>query len=197
MKIPRFLHTTNTVLLMSILMNRPYSTTAFLDSFPKTSYDQQTSFSVALHAEIQHSGNDDDTNNRMIQEAEDAAAWDGHDSIDAGMETAAEERALMMAEELAHKLKTTSHPPKTTTATTKASYDDQHLAHGFRQVHVETNDEVHDAEDMAAWDGHDSADAGMETAAEERAVMMAAELARTMKANKKNKEQNNRSDTTP
>ena len=124
-----------------------------------------------------------------LLQAEQTAAWDGHDAIDAAMETAAEERALMMAQDLVQKLSFSSssssshqqqddpqkeqHSPRDNNS---SSYDEQHVAHGIHQVHVENNAELHEAQELAAWDGHDGMDAGMETAAEERAVMMAAEL---------------------
>ena len=102
-----------------------------------------------------------------------AAAWDAHDCNDPGMEGAAEERAVMLAEEMLHELQ--QKQDKTN------EWNDQHLAHGAANVHEESNQELKASEDAAAWDAHDCNDAGMEAAAEERAVMLANEFMHDMK----------------
>lgn len=63
-------------------------------------------------------------------------------------------------------------------------WNDTHLAHGWQQVHEEDADELLESEQAAAMDAHDDTDPGMEAAAEERAVMLAAELIHTLKVDK-------------
>jgi hypothetical protein len=115
---------------------------------------------------------DDDT----LREAEDDAAVDAHDCPDPAMEAAAEERALMMAENMHLKVKQEIHVEETKEAASKEPHFDGHKA---------TDKEMKQAEEDAAMDGHDCSDAGMETAAEERAVMMAYEMAEKMKKQKR------------
>ena len=62
-----------------------------------------------------------------------------------------------------------------------SDWNDKHLAHGAQEVHDETNDELLDSEEAAAWDAHDASDAGVEAAAEERAVMLANEIIHKLK----------------
>ena len=116
--------------------------------------------------------------NEELKDSEDAAAWDAHDLSDPGMEAAAEERAVMLAAEMTHKMKEGRQNDDSDGTST---WNDEHLAHGIADVHEETDDEIKDSEDAAAWDAHDVSDAGMEAAAEERAVMLAAEMAHKMK----------------
>jgi hypothetical protein len=61
------------------------------------------------------------------------------------------------------------------------NWHDKHLAHGAKEIHEETDEEMLESETAAAIDAHDSIDAGMEAAAEERAVMLAAEMAKKFK----------------
>ena len=117
-----------------------------------------------------------------VKESEQAAAWDAHDAPDAGMEAAAEERAVMLAAELMHKMK-----QKKIDGTKENNWNKEHLAHGASEIHEETADELKESEQAAAWDAHDAPDAGMEAAAEERAVMLAAELMHKMKPKKATK----------
>jgi len=119
-----------------------------------------------------------------LLDSENTAAWDAHDCNDAGMEAAAEERAVIMAHELMHQK---LHPEETHNKSKE--WNDQHLAHNVAEIHQETQDEVHDSEEAAAWDAHDAPDAGMEAAAEERAVMLAAELVKDMIAKRKAKQE--------
>ena len=69
-----------------------------------------------------------------------------------------------------------------------SEYDKEHLAHGLGEVHEETNDELKESEEAAAVDAHDLSDAGMEAAAEERAVMMAAEMTHKLKEEQEKKD---------
>jgi hypothetical protein len=110
-------------------------------------------------------GKDDES----LLDAEDAAAFDAHDLSDPGMEAAAMERAVMMAEEFksSHKKLEPKTQDKTSdgveeTTASQAQYDD--------------SDSLLEAEEAAAFDAHDLSDAGMEAAAMERAVMMADEM---------------------
>lgn len=120
---------------------------------------------------------------KELLESERAAAWDAHDSPDAGMEAAAEERAVMLAREMIHKRKEKTERAKEN-AGTNNKWNQEHMAHGASQGHEETADELLESEMEAAWDAHDAPDAGMEAAAEERAVMLAAEMVHKMKENK-------------
>jgi hypothetical protein len=116
-----------------------------------------------------------------LLDSEDAAAWDAHDAPDAGMEAAAEERAVMLAAELVHKMK---HKKQSNQGTTRDQWNEAHLARDSSEIHEETPEELLESEDAAAWDAHDAPDAGMEAAAEERAVMLAAELVQKLKQKK-------------
>jgi len=131
-------------------------------------------------------------------ESEDLAAFDAHDALDAGMEAAAEERAVMMAASILHDMKVSSSSKvATTTATTTSikmssfkrqqqhdnSNDGEdgewnriHVARGIASVHEEDDTELRESEESAAWDAHGAPDAGMEAAAEEWGVMLAADL---------------------
>ena len=109
------------------------------------------------------------------------------DCSDPGMEGAAEERAVMLAQELFEELL----PPK---HNNNKNWNEKHLARGgAAHFHEESNAELEASEDAAAWDAHDcSNDAGMEAAAEERAVVLARELMHDlkMKQQKKNNNEN-------
>lgn len=71
---------------------------------------------------------------------------------------------------------------------TNPSWNEEHLAHDASEIHEETAAELKESEEAAAWDAHDAPDAGMEAAAEERAVMLAAELVHKMKEAKNTEE---------
>jgi hypothetical protein len=116
-----------------------------------------------------------------LKESEDAAAWDAHDaSSDPGMEAASEERAVMLANEMAHKLKERAQHPEENAE--KNEWNEEHLAHGASEIHEETDEELEESEDAAVWDAFDSAsDPGMEAAMMERSVMMANEMAHKLK----------------
>lgn len=73
-------------------------------------------------------------------------------------------------------------------ASKTSEYDEEHLAHSIQQVHEETAEELWESEQAAAIDARDSSDAGMEAAAEERAVMMAHEWTHKMKRDKASEE---------
>ena len=115
-----------------------------------------------------------------LKDSEEAAAWDAHDLSDPGMEAAAEERAVMLANEITHKMKQDLQNKKKKESP-KKDWNDEHLAHGIDEVHEETSEELLEAEEAAAVDAHDVSDAGMEAAAEERAVMIANEMVHKMK----------------
>ena len=117
-----------------------------------------------------YSQKDDDD----LRQAEDDAAFDAHDCPDAGMEAAAEERAVMMAESMHLKPKHQIHAEQT------SSVDESVPAPHISMDEVGTA-ELQQAEDDAAYDAHDCSDAGMEAAAEERALMMAYEMAEKKK----------------
>lgn len=72
-----------------------------------------------------------------------------------------------------------------------SSWDDEHLIHGAKEIHEETDEELKESEDAAAWDAHDaSSDPGMEAASEERAVMLANEMAHKLKERAQHSEEN-------
>ena len=110
-----------------------------------------------------------------LRQAEDDAAFDAHDCPDAGMEAAAEERAVMMAESMHLKPKHEIHAEQTSSAD-EAAVPAPHIS-----MEKVGNAELEQAEEDAAYDAHDCSDAGMEAAAEERAVMMAYEMAEKKK----------------
>lgn len=117
-----------------------------------------------------HSQKDDDD----LRQAEDDAAFDAHDCPDAGMEAAAEERAVMIAESMHLKPKHEIHAEQTSSA-------DESVPAPHISMDKVGNAEFRQAEEDAAYDAHDCSDAGMEAAAEERAVMMAYEMAEKKK----------------
>jgi aromatic ring-cleaving dioxygenase len=133
----------------------------------------------------------EDTDDEVL-DAEQAAAWDAHDCTDPGMEAAAGLRAVMMAQEMAHRKRHEQalHPATQPILQTKANddgtkvvewNDEEHLIHGAIHIHEETDQEVLDSERDAVWDAHDCSDPGMEAAAEERAVMLANEMAHRLR----------------
>jgi hypothetical protein len=121
-----------------------------------------------------------------LREEEELAAWDAHDCSDAGMEAAAEECTLMMDQEIAHKMhkealyKKKKNPVAATAsdANKKKDWNEEHLIHGAAKIqHEDTTHELREEEDLVARDAHSCNDTGMEAAAEERAVMLAQEMA--------------------
>jgi hypothetical protein len=116
----------------------------------------------------------EETDSELL-ESEFLAALDAHDSIDAGMEAAAEERAVMMANEMAKKLKNSSES-LSSAERRRDEWNKEHL-----HYHEEREQDLLEAEEMAAFDAHDCSDPGMEAAAEERAVMMAQDMVRKIK----------------
>jgi len=119
-----------------------------------------------------------------LKEAEGAAAMDAHDCSDPGMEAVAEERAVMLAQEIAQGMKDKSKHAKNAK---KNNWNEEHLIHGAKEIHIDTESELKEAEEEAAMDAHDCSDPGMEAVAEERAVMLAQELAQTLKDQAKSK----------
>jgi hypothetical protein len=114
-----------------------------------------------------------------LRESEMAAAFDAHDCSDPGMEAAMEERALMMAHDMAHQLKEKALQQDKVAESTNnkmENWNAEHLIHGAHELHEETDAELRESEDAAAMDAHDCNDPGMEAAMEEYAVMLAREL---------------------
>jgi hypothetical protein len=119
-----------------------------------------------------------------LRESEIAAAFDAHHCSDPGMQAAMEERALMMAQDIAHQLKEKALQQDSVAESIKSkmeNWNEEHLIHGAHEIHEETDAELRDSEDAAAIDAHDCSDPGMEAAMEQRAVMLARELAHKMK----------------
>ncbi len=108
-----------------------------------------------------------------LEESEAQAAWDARGCDDPGMEAACEERAVMLANEMAN---------------------EKHLIHGASEIHEETEEELKESEAQAAWDAHDCDDPGMEAACEERAVMLANEMARKLKEKAAKQSQNGKNE---
>lgn len=111
-----------------------------------------------------------------LRQAEDQAAVDAHDCPDPAMEAAAEERAVMMADAMHLKVGHEIHLGD------DSEGDDKPAAEPHMTTEKITNQEMEQAEEDAAVDAHDCSDAGMEAAAEERAVMLAYEMAQKKKA---------------
>ena len=108
----------------------------------------------------------------------------------ADMEAVAEERAVMIANELIHKKKKQQQQQRRERAQQQqASWNDQHLAHSVEELHLETSKEIFESENSAAWDAHDCNDPGMESAAEERAVMLANEMMEKLLEREKNQKE--------
>ena len=114
-----------------------------------------------------------------LEESEEAAVWDAFDcASDPGMEAASEERAVMMANEMAHKMKEKAEHPE---SKKDIEWNKEHLIPSAKALHVETDEELKESEDQAAWDAHDCDDPGIEAAMSEYSVMLANEMARKMK----------------
>ena len=177
------------LLAQLILISGPQRSAAFLAPRPSTTTTTTTTTSsrhqiplirIALtrHFSKLHEETDDE-----LRLSEDAAALDAADCSDAGMEAVAEERAVMLANEIFHK-KQEEKERKAATAGGSVAEDEwveEHLVHGANQIHEETDDELKETEEMAAADAADCSDPGMEAAMEERAVMLAQEMAHKMK----------------
>ena len=128
------------------------------------------------------------SDDESLLEAEDAAAVDSHDLSDPGLEGAAMERAVMLAEEYKEQkkdIKRSSSEPCVGGAALIRSLDEQNDK--VRATNLSTDDEsLLDAEEAAAIDAHDVNDSGLEAAAMERAVMLAEEYkAQQMRKNEK------------
>ncbi len=113
-------------------------------------------------------------------DAEEAAAIDSHDVSDPGLEGAAMERAVMLAEEYkVEQMKKKKVMVRTSElcnggAALINSLDEQQGK--IRTAYLSTDEEsLLDAEEAAAIDAHDVNDSGLEAAAMERAVMLAEE----------------------
>jgi len=150
---------------------------------------------VQLHEKLSH---DAAAGDDSLFDDEEAAAIDAHDISDPGVEAAAMERAVMLAAEYKEEqmkkntLKdhsiSTSKPCIGGAALVKALNDQ------YKDVSTEDimNDEesLLDDEEAAAIDAHDVSDPGLEAAAMERAVMLAAEYKEEqMKKNQRQQKQ--------
>ena len=126
-----------------------------------------------------HSADDD------LYDAEEAAAVDAHDVSDPGMEAAAMERAVMIAEDFKEEqIKKNSKKLSKETLLGK-------IKSFFRNdFDDDDEDDLLEAEDAAAFDAHDLSDPGMEAAAMERAVMIAEEFRESHKHPHENKSDN-------
>mmetsp|Transcript_7502 Transcript_7502/g.10167 ORF Transcript_7502/g.10167 Transcript_7502/m.10167 type:complete len:389 (-) Transcript_7502:634-1800(-) len=123
-----------------------------------------------------------------IYEAEEAAAIDAHDVSDPGMEGAAMERSVMMAQEMFAEEKNRSHEAHAKAE--KASHKSNIPNSSLSDLEPGDVDDLVEAEEAAAIDAHDVSDPGMEGAAMERAVFLAQELiAQKREGPTKNKEQ--------
>jgi len=131
-------------------------------------------------------------------DSEEAAAIDAHDLNDPGLEGAAMERAVMLAEEykeqqLKKKEMDRRNEPCVGGAALINSLEEQH-AEVRKTAFTTDEDSLLDAEDAAAIDAHDLSDSGLEAAAMERAVMLAEEYKeQQIKKNKKKRTERIRS----
>jgi hypothetical protein len=119
-----------------------------------------------------------------LLQAEQDAALDAYDLSDAGMEAVMEERAVILANEMAHKLKMlankVAHKIKEE-AQDNNEWREKHLIHGVQEIHEDSDQEFLQAEQDGVLDAYDLSDLGMEAAMEERAVMLANEMAHKLK----------------
>ena len=172
------------LLAQLILIQSPQRSAAFLAPRPLTTMSTSSYHQVPLvrigstrNFSKLHEETDDE-----VRLSEDAAALDAADCSDAGMEAVAEERAVMLANEIFHKKQEEKEKRGAAgDANTKDGWVEEHLVHGANQIHEETDDELRETEEMAAADAADCSDPGMEAAMEERAVMLAQEMAHKMK----------------
>ncbi len=135
---------------------------------------------VQLHGQLSH---DAAAGEDSLFDEEEAAVIDAHDISDPGMEAAAMERAVMLVAEYKEQqmkknaLKdhsiSMSKPCIGGTALAKA-LDDQYKDVSTEDI-VNDEESLLDDEEAAAIDAHDVSDPGLEAAAMERAVMLAAE----------------------
>ncbi|KAK1737545.1 hypothetical protein QTG54_011831 [Skeletonema marinoi] len=128
-------------------------------------------------------------------DSEDAAAIDAHDLSDSGLEAAAMERAVMLAEEykeqqLKKKEMDRRNEPCVGGAALINSLEEQH-AEVRKTAFTDDDESLLEAEDAAAIDAHDLSDSGLEAAAMERAVMLAEEY-KEEQIKKNNKERTDR-----
>eukprot|EP00557_Chaetoceros_sp_GSL56_P003709 CAMPEP_0176493872 /NCGR_PEP_ID=MMETSP0200_2-20121128/9777_1 /TAXON_ID=947934 /ORGANISM="Chaetoceros sp., Strain GSL56" /LENGTH=353 /DNA_ID=CAMNT_0017891557 /DNA_START=1209 /DNA_END=2267 /DNA_ORIENTATION=+ len=138
-----------------------------------SAFAPHTHFSFRIISLIQSSHQD-------LYDSEEEAAFDAHDLSDAGMEAAAMERAVMMANNL--KL------PKKTETKTKADQGTKEKVRTEANIQPSGDHQnLYEAEEEAAFDAHDLSDAGMEAAAMERAIMMANNLLRKKREELKDK----------
>jgi hypothetical protein len=135
---------------------------------------------VQLHGQLSH---DATAGEDSLFDEEEAAVIDAHDISDPGVEAAAMERAVMLAAEYKEQQmkKNTlndnsisiSKPCIGGAALIKA-LDEQYNEEG-KEIRVNDEESLLDDEEAAAIDAHDVSDPGLEAAAMERAVMLAAE----------------------
>jgi len=114
-----------------------------------------------------------------MRESEEAAAFDAHDLNDPGMEAAMMERSVIIANEMAHNYKEKEKHP--VDEINKKNWNNEHLVHDATEIHEETEDELLESEEAAAFDAHDLNDPGMEAAMMVRAVIFANEMAHKYK----------------
>jgi hypothetical protein len=134
-----------------------------------------------------------DETEEEARESATAAAFDAHDCSDPRVEAVMEQRAHMMAQDMAHRLKEKALQQESVAESIKIkmenwSWNEEHMIHGAHEIHEETDAELRESEDAAAIDAHDCSDPGMEAAMEARAVMLAIEFAHKMKEQAKAKQ---------
>ena len=128
----------------------------------------------SILSKVNHHSDPAKKSDDYLLDAEEAAARDAHDLSDAGMEAAAMERAVMIAEEFRNdRRKMELHSPTQTAVQKKKTFVQESTSIDF-----EDSDFLLEAEEAAARDAHVLSDAGMEAAAMERAVVIADEMKR-------------------
>lgn len=111
-------------------------------------------------------------------DSEEAAAFDAHDLSDPGMEAAAMERSAMLADKMVEDIKSSTkkrHPD------TNPRRSDGNRGRLRLHKSILSHQDLYNAEEAAYVDAHDVSDSGMEAAAMERAVIMAADILKKKK----------------
>jgi len=136
-------------------------------------------------------------------DAEEAAAVDAHDVSDAGIEGAAMERSVIVADELIHELQSKRKEDAAMLENAKimgeelikelqtsrkegaATVENANAISAENNGAKDADATLFDAEEAAAVDAHDVSDAGIEGAAMERSVIVADELIRELQSKRK------------
>lgn len=126
-------------------------------------------------------------NEKTVTEVRDSedAVFDARDFPSSGVEADTMERSVMMESDTEPKIKEKAeHPERKETY----QWEEDHLIHGAKAIHEETEAELQESEEAALFDAHDCDDPGVEAAMMERAVMMVSKMAHKMKEEAEHRE---------